>query len=165
MADYVSVGRAGRPQFDESGTAVILTDQKKVSDYESLVSGTEVLESSLHKNLLEHINAEIGLGTFKNVDGAIDWLKSTFLYVRIKQNPVFYEIDGQTSSIDQKLECLCKKDIELLSSRSLVTSTSQRELRITPFGDAMAKYYVRYDTSMYPVCNLKTKLTLECATF
>ncbi len=31
------IGRAGRPQFDDSGTAVILTERKKITKYEQLV--------------------------------------------------------------------------------------------------------------------------------
>ena len=39
------MGRAGRPQFDTDAVAVILTRQEKVSRYEKMVSGQEMLES------------------------------------------------------------------------------------------------------------------------
>ena len=139
------IGRAGRPQFDQTGTAVIMTENKKVVSYENLVSGTEVLESYLHCSLLEHINAEIGLGTIKMVSEAARWLKSTFLYVRIKKNPAYYRIDGKTLSIDQTLEALCQKDLDMLFQKDLVRHSGE-EIRISPYGDAMAKYYVRFET-------------------
>lgn len=49
------LGRAGRPQFDTSASAVILTRLEKVARYERMVSGTELLESRLHLNLAEHL--------------------------------------------------------------------------------------------------------------
>lgn len=49
------LGRAGRPQFDQSAVAIILTRLEKVAKYENLVSGEEILESKLHLNLVEHL--------------------------------------------------------------------------------------------------------------
>ncbi|KAJ1980321.1 ATP-dependent DNA helicase MER3 [Dimargaris xerosporica] len=40
------MGRAGRPQFDTSGVAVILTTQDRVIQYEQVVSGHQPIESS-----------------------------------------------------------------------------------------------------------------------
>ena len=48
------------------------------------------LLNSLHRNLIEHLNAEIVLHTISDVSIAIEWLKSTYLYIRIKQNPKHY---------------------------------------------------------------------------
>ena len=39
------LGRAGRPQFDESAIAVIMTKQSREQHYKQMVSGQEVLES------------------------------------------------------------------------------------------------------------------------
>lgn len=39
------LGRAGRPQFDNTAVAVIMTRQEKVKKYEKMVSGHEILES------------------------------------------------------------------------------------------------------------------------
>lgn len=126
---------------------MILTEEAKAAEYRQLVSGSEILESSLHLGLLEHINAEVGLGTFSNVAGAIDWLRSTFLYIRIKQNPQHYRIDGTHSNIEQTLEALCRKDIASLTEQNLMVSLSDT-LRTTAYGEAMAKYYVKFPTSM-----------------
>ncbi|KAI9847145.1 MAG: Sec63, partial [Pleopsidium flavum] len=92
------LGRAGRPQFDVSAIAVIMTRQEKVQKYERIMSGQELLESSLHLNLIDHLNAEIGLGTITDLRSAKKWLAGTFLYVRLKQNPDHYKLDGDTSS-------------------------------------------------------------------
>ena len=40
--------------------------------------------------MIEHLNAEIVLQTITDVSIALDWLKSTFLFTRIKKNPKHY---------------------------------------------------------------------------
>lgn len=45
---------------------------------------------SLHTNLVEHLNAEIVLHTISDVDMALDWIRSTFLYIRALKNPKHY---------------------------------------------------------------------------
>ncbi|KAJ2485133.1 ATP-dependent DNA helicase MER3, partial [Coemansia sp. RSA 2050] len=45
------IGRAGRPQFGPSGKAIILTEKTMVKSYQRLVSGSEILESSLGPEL------------------------------------------------------------------------------------------------------------------
>ncbi|KAG8531018.1 uncharacterized protein KY384_004375 [Bacidia gigantensis] len=142
------LGRAGRPQFDDSAVAVILTKQEKVQKYEKLISGQEVLESCLHSNLIDHLNAEIGLGTILSLQAAKRWLSGTFLYVRLEKNPGHYRIDGDVidQSVDDRVELICKRELELLHSAGLISVDVNGDLRATEFGDAMARYYVRFET-------------------
>ncbi|KAJ2728267.1 ATP-dependent DNA helicase MER3, partial [Coemansia sp. BCRC 34962] len=49
------IGRAGRPQFGPSGKAIILTEKTMVKSYQRLVSGSEILESSLGPELVRWI--------------------------------------------------------------------------------------------------------------
>lgn len=39
------LGRAGRPQFDDSAVAVIMAKSQRVPYYEKMITGQEVLES------------------------------------------------------------------------------------------------------------------------
>lgn len=39
------LGRAGRPQFDDSAVAVILTTHEKKERYENMICGKEIIES------------------------------------------------------------------------------------------------------------------------
>ena len=59
---------------------------------------------SLHKNLIEHLNAEIVLRTITSVPIALEWIKSTFLYIRIKQNPSHYGKDIPRALSKQQVE-------------------------------------------------------------
>lgn len=140
------LGRAGRPQFDDSAIAVIMTKQNKVRKYEMMVTGQEVLESTLHLNLIDHLNAEIGLGTIRDLWTARKWLASTFLYVRIKQNPAYYKLEGSRSgqSIEEQLNDICSRDISLLRNYDL--TTGEQVFRCTDYGHAMAQYYIHFDT-------------------
>lgn len=48
------------------------------------------MESHLHKHLIEHLNAEIFLGTIHDITIVIDWIRTTFLYVRACESPQNY---------------------------------------------------------------------------
>lgn len=139
------LGRAGRPQFDDSAVAVILTKKERVSHYERLVAGTESLESCLHLNLIDHLNAEIGLGNVKDVESAKKWLGGTFMFVRLRRNPTYYKLkEGATKEDeDELLSEICEKDIHLLRECKLV---EENRLHSTEFGEAMARYYIRFET-------------------
>lgn len=140
------LGRAGRPQFDDSAVAVIMTRLNRVPYYEKMISGQELLESCLHRNLIDHLNAEIGLGTITSPSAAKRWLSGTFLYVRLKDNPDHYKLedDAPGRNLDERLENICSKAIRLLHEHDLVQVTPK--LHSTEFGDAMARYYLQFDT-------------------
>lgn len=140
------LGRAGRPQFDDSAVAVILTRKQRADHYEKLVAGSEPLESRLHLNLIDHLNAEIGLGTITDVESATKWLAGTFFFVRLRRNPAHYKLreGGGRSDEEELLRQICEKDLHLLQETSLVTP--QAPLKSTELGDAMARYYVKFET-------------------
>ncbi|KAI5286790.1 Sec63 [Ascosphaera aggregata] len=140
------LGRAGRPQFDDSAIAVILTRQDKVVYYEKLVSGSEPLESCLHTNLIDHLNAEISLGAIKNIPSAIKWLRSTFFFVRLRKNPKYYNLKegADIHDEDSLLTEICERDIQQLQETKLVTTRGS--IKSTELGDIMARYYVRFTT-------------------
>ncbi|KAL1600412.1 ATP-dependent DNA helicase MER3 [Paraconiothyrium brasiliense] len=154
------LGRAGRPQFDDSAVAVIMTRQNKVRKYELMVTGQEILESTLHQGLIGHLNAEICLGTIQNLSSARQWLASTFLYVRIKQKPAYYKLEGSRSgqSIDEQLDDILTRDITLLRQHNL--TTGEDSLRCTDYGHAMAQYYIQFDT-MRVFMGLAPKATIS----
>lgn len=54
--------------------------------YTNLVSGAEEVESTLGTSFAEHLNAEISLQTINDVGQAVQWLRTTFLYIRVRQD-------------------------------------------------------------------------------
>jgi ATP-dependent DNA helicase HFM1/MER3 len=108
------MGRAGRPGFDTSGTAVIMTDKKSKPFYEHMSTGLEVVESKLLKNLVEILNTEISQNVIGSLDEAIDWMKGTFFYTRVKKNSPHY---GLLAKSEQEREgYLMKKCLESLKN-------------------------------------------------
>jgi ATP-dependent DNA helicase HFM1/MER3 len=140
------LGRAGRPQYEKSSCSAILTREDKVERYRKIVSGHDLLESTLHRNLIEHLNAEIGLGTVFDLASAKRWLASTFLYVRLQKNPGYYQLKEDIGPLNENeiLQRICDKDISLLRDANLVKDDGR--LRCTEFGDAMARYCIKFET-------------------
>lgn len=70
-----------------------------------MVGCGQPIESNLHRHLTEHLNAEIVMGTITDLDVAMQWLSSTFLYVRARKNPHHYGINVSYTEkqIDKKL--------------------------------------------------------------
>lgn len=100
----------------------------------------------MHRNLIDHLNAEIGLGTITNAPSAKKWLSGTFLYVRLRENPEHYKLDGDPTArnLDERLENICTKGIAMLETHDLISKVPK--LHCTEFGDAMARYYLQFDT-------------------
>ncbi len=138
------VGRAGRPQFDSSGVAVIMTQQSMVTHYEQMPNTQVPLESNLLGSMVEHINAEISLQTISNITDAVEWIKSTFLYVRMKRNPSHYGAAKSTNPtiLENKLKELCLTEIDRLTSHGLVESDELAMLKPTTLGKLLAKYCI-----------------------
>ena len=64
-------GRAGRPQFDKEGEAIILTPMKQMDDYVRMLQNKQTIESHLDKGLVNCINAEIAAGTISTVSEGV----------------------------------------------------------------------------------------------
>ncbi|RLN92340.1 hypothetical protein BBJ28_00004981 [Nothophytophthora sp. Chile5] len=91
MLDVMQIfGRAGRPQYDTSGDAVLVTTQDQLPHYLRLLTTGIPMESALIKALPDHLNAEIVSGTVSNLEEACEWLSYTYLYVRMRKNPLAY---------------------------------------------------------------------------
>ncbi|XP_008294380.1 probable ATP-dependent DNA helicase HFM1 [Stegastes partitus] len=142
------IGRAGRPQFDTSATAVIMTKIQTRNKYMQLMSGMEIIESSLHAHLVEHLNAEIVLQTISDVNMALDWIRSTFLYIRALKNPTHYgfSADLDRYGIEGKLQELCLKNLNSLFSIGVIDMDEDINIKPTEAGRLMARYCVAFDT-------------------
>ncbi|XP_054021392.1 probable ATP-dependent DNA helicase HFM1 [Dryobates pubescens] len=142
------IGRAGRPQFDTTATAVIMTRSSTRERYIQMLNGADVIESSLHRHLVEHLNAEIVLHTVTDVTVALEWIRSTFLYIRALKNPSHYGFSSglDKMGIEAKLQELCLKNLNDLSSFDLIRMDEANNFKPTETGRLMAWYYIAFDT-------------------
>lgn len=143
------IGRAGRPQFEKNGCAVILTESKMKESYEKLLQGTEELESVLHLELIEHLAAEIYLGTIFSIQTAVSWLTKTYFYVRYRKNPsAYYKIyTAMKDNLDHDSQLT--HFLQLLLNRLLefeVIAQRNDKLLCAPYGNAMVRHYVSFDS-------------------
>ena len=139
------IGRAGRPQFDDQGVAVIMTRNEKVDKYHNFLNGMELIESCLNKNLLEHMSSEICLGTIRDSQSALEWLKSSFLYIRVQKNPEYYGY-RKDDNLEKKFTELCDESIEKLKQMQLIQENNHG-LVSTVYGEASARYHVKIETT------------------
>lgn len=79
-------GRAGRPQYDTSGHAILITPSKILSKYTSTLVSANPIDSKLMNCLEDFLNAEISLGSVTSTDDAMKWIRYTFWYQRITSN-------------------------------------------------------------------------------
>ncbi|XP_013041976.2 probable ATP-dependent DNA helicase HFM1 isoform X1 [Anser cygnoides] len=142
------IGRAGRPQFDTTATAVIMTRWSTREKYIQMLNGADIIESSLHRHLVEHLNAEIVLHTVTDVTVALEWMRSTFLYIRALKNPTHYGFSSglDKTGIEAKLQELCLKNLNDLSSFNLVRMDKENNFKPTETGRLMAWYYIAFET-------------------
>ncbi|VUZ50971.1 unnamed protein product, partial [Hymenolepis diminuta] len=159
-------GRAGRPQFDRFGLAIIITTQDKLDHYIRLITNQVAIESQLLENLNDHLNAEIALGTVTNVSEAVIWLSYTFLFVRIMKSPLRYGITPSTLMNDPDLTIFLTKVVEdaaraLDDAEMIRFEPSTGLMSSTDRGRTAALYYISYETAAMVKERLKPLMLLQ----
>lgn len=144
-------GRAGRPQYDDSGEGIIITTQKELQFYLSLLNEQLPIESQYLSRLADSLNAEIVLGTVSNVKEAVNWLGYTYLYIRMLRKPQLYGIAPDSLESDPLLE---QRRIDLVHSAALILDRhglvkydrKTGVLSATELGRVASHYYLSYQT-------------------
>ncbi|KAL9968716.1 hypothetical protein ACROYT_G020835 [Oculina patagonica] len=144
-------GRAGRPQFDKQGEGIIITSHDKLSHYLALLTRQSPIESQFISSLTDSLNAEIALGTVTNVDEAVEWLSYTYLYIRMRANPLAYGIPYGTKEDDPLLQ-EHRRELIVNAARHLdkakMVRFDQRTgyLNSTDLGRTASHFYIKYAT-------------------
>ncbi|PIL24262.1 hypothetical protein GSI_14015 [Ganoderma sinense ZZ0214-1] len=156
------IGRAGRPQFDKEGVAIIMCEQELEAKYKALAQGQTVLESSLHLGLPDHLNSEVALGTITDTETAKEWLRRSFLYRRLQKNPAHYDFKQEGNKTwQEKMDELVMESITTLTQADLVVLDAEdTSLSSTDYGDIMSKFYIRQGT-MVQIMKLSDKATIR----
>lgn len=148
------MGRAGRPQYDNKGVVVIMTEREKVEKFQRNFAMKEELESHFGKKIAEHLNAEVALGSVSTLQNAIDYVKSTFFYIRLRKNPELYRKNiGNCYKIDEKLDLdeyiaeICRKLLSEMQEYDLLYfETKSNFIKSLDLGVEMSRYYVEFLT-------------------
>ena len=158
------LGRAGRPQFDTSGIARILTQDAKKDFYKHFLHTGFPVESSLHNVLDNHLGAEASAGTILTKQDALDYLTWTFFFRRLHKNPSYYgleissedhnTIEAQRLANDYMVS-LVDRSLEALADSRCITLHSNGDVDSTPFGKIMSYYYLSHRTIRHLIQHAK----------
>ncbi|KAF2761199.1 Sec63-domain-containing protein [Pseudovirgaria hyperparasitica] len=154
-------GRAGRPQFQDTGIGFICTTHDKLHHYLSTVTQQLPIESSFSKRMVDNLNAEISLGTVTSVAEAVQWIGYSYLFVRMRRNPHLYGIDWAEIRDDPRLVQRRRKLVidaarVLQQSQMIIFNETTEELRAKDVGRIASQYYVQqssieiFNTMMKP---------------
>jgi replicative superfamily II helicase len=130
-------GRAGRPGYDTSGTAVIMCDNQSKKRIEQLSNGLGPAESQLESKLVEVVNSEISQSVIFSTQSALDWIKDTLYFIRVKRN-----FKGNSDQIDRFLLDKLEGSIRKLKDMGFVGENAKYELHPLPASLVMAKNLV-----------------------
>ncbi|MEF8792029.1 MAG: DEAD/DEAH box helicase, partial [Haloarculaceae archaeon] len=134
------LGRAGRPGYDDAGYAYVVTDGAEAGKYRRLLEDGKEIESRLAGELDAHLNAEVALGTIRDLDDVMDWLETTFYYVRARAAPEEYR------STDRLRERV-RDTLQGLVEDGFVETEEELGLEPTALGRLASKFYMRLDTA------------------
>eukprot|EP00903_Cladosiphon_okamuranus_P018895 g17378.t1 len=144
------MGRAGRPGFDSSGVAVVMTSQSNKRALERLSTGQEAVESSLQARLLEALNSEVCQGeTIHDIGEAIEWLRSTFYFIRCQKNPSFYGLPSGLTEGDLHghLQQTCLNGLKQLRNAGVIAmDLDEFSVQPTPHGVLFSRFMVRLES-------------------
>ncbi|KAI1885583.1 hypothetical protein AGOR_G00205300 [Albula goreensis] len=143
-------GRAGRPQFDKYGEGTIITTHDKLSHYLTLLTQQNPIESQFLESLADNLNAEVALGTVTNVEEAVKWLSYTYLYVRMRANPLAYGINHKAyqASDGPRPESwlVVESGRKLDKARMIRFEERTGYFSSTDLGRTASHFYIRYNT-------------------
>ncbi|PON68968.1 Activating signal cointegrator 1 complex subunit [Parasponia andersonii] len=152
MLDVMQIfGRAGRPQFDKSGEGIIITSHDKLAYYLRLLTCQLPIESQFISSLKDNLNAEVALGTVTNVKEACAWLGYTYLFIRMRQNPLAYGIGWDEVIADPTLS-LKQRALVTDAARSLDKAKMMRfdeksgNFYCTELGRIASHFYIQYSS-------------------
>eukprot|EP00882_Tetradesmus_deserticola_P026910 GHRQ01029731.1.p1 GENE.GHRQ01029731.1~~GHRQ01029731.1.p1 ORF type:complete len:372 (+),score=180.37 GHRQ01029731.1:361-1476(+) len=152
------MGRAGRPQYDTKGVAVVMVHEPKKAFYKRFLYEPFPVESSLQDQLADHLNAEVVAGTITTRQDALDYLTWTYFYRRLLQNPAYYDLeDASPEGVSAYLSSLVEAALADLAEAGCVTVDELDDADAagngggavlpTPLGRVASFYYLRHSTA------------------
>uniref|UniRef100_A0A8C6SMC7 Activating signal cointegrator 1 complex subunit 3 n=1 Tax=Neogobius melanostomus TaxID=47308 RepID=A0A8C6SMC7_9GOBI len=157
------MGRAGRPQFDDQGKAVILVHDIKKDFYKKFLYEPFPVESSLLSVLSDHLNAEIAAGTISSKQDAMDYITWTYFFRRLVMNPSYYSLeDISHESINKYLSTLVERSLrDLECSYCIEIQEDDRTIEPMTHGRISSYYYLKHQTIRMFKERLRAELPIE----
>ncbi|KAJ0048161.1 hypothetical protein Pint_16233 [Pistacia integerrima] len=155
------MGRAGRPQYDQHGKAVILVHEPKKSFYKKFLYEPFPVESSLRDQLHNHFNAEIVSGTICHKEDAVHYLTWTYLFRRLSVNPAYYGLENtEAAGVSSYLSRLVQNTFEDLEDSGCI-KMNEDSVEPIMLGSIASQYYLSYMTVSMFGSNIGPDTSLE----
>ncbi|QRV13375.1 DEAD/DEAH box helicase [Haloterrigena salifodinae] len=134
------LGRAGRPGYDDVGYGWVVCDGSDADKYRRLLRDGKEIESRLAESLETHLNAEIAMETITDLEEVMDWLETTFYYVRGQSKPEAYDFPNLRERVRNCLEDLVGRGFVKMDADDLSIEPTAR-------GKLASEYYLRLETA------------------
>ena len=157
------IGRAGRPQYDNEAIACLFVKQDKKNFYKKFLYEPFPLESSLHKMLYDHINAEISSGMLTDKKQCVDYIKWTYFFKRLVKNPTYYGLSDakDPKKLNEFINKLIEQVLKELHDSGCIKFLDNEGLESTYLGNYTSFYYMSYKTAKFFNDTLKANLSIE----
>lgn len=156
------IGRAGRPQYDDCAVACLFVSQDKKNFYKKFLYEPFPLESTLHKMLHDHLNAEIAAGTLLSKQSCIEYITWTYFFRRLLKNPSYYGLKSIDAGIlNEFLNKIVDTVLNDLAESKCITLHSDESISSTLLGYLSSFYYTSYKTAYGFEMTLKPKLEIN----
>mmetsp|Transcript_23731 Transcript_23731/g.27856 ORF Transcript_23731/g.27856 Transcript_23731/m.27856 type:complete len:1455 (+) Transcript_23731:55-4419(+) len=144
-------GRAGRPQFDQSGEATMITSHEALPRYLRMLGHQAPIESNFGSALCDHLNAEVSSGTVTSINEAVTWLSYTYFYVRMLKNPLAYGLKYDIRDTDPELHVARFDKVtaaakQLDELRMIRFDPRSGNLAATDTGRTASHFYIQHST-------------------
>jgi activating signal cointegrator complex subunit 3 len=139
-------GRAGRPQFDSYGEAILITKIERLNYFMGMMTLKTGVRSQFDGIILEALNAEIALGNITTLSEAYDYLKRTFYYVRVKKQPRLLGAENSQQA-EEKIHNLIEEKLDYLNELKFIRYDRHNLiLESTELGVICSHFYVNCAT-------------------
>lgn len=135
-----------------------MTRNDKKEKYQSILNSKQTIESSMHLTLTEQLTSEIVLKSITTIKSAIEWIQSTFLFIRITRNPSYYGSDIDADDFEGAIPYVsnwCEKAIDRLNSVGLIAKKENDSFEATH----LARILIRHSVSLNVFSKLLKILT------
>eukprot|EP00977_Amphora_coffeiformis_P002966 scaffold568_cov160-Amphora_coffeaeformis.AAC.23 len=142
------IGRAGRPGYDTSGTAVIMTENRSKAKFSQMAAtGLPPAKSQILATFEEIINAEISQKVITDMSSALNWIKGTLYYAQLKRDPAAHSVRiVSTFSIDTHLHGLIRECFRNLQHIGVLAIREGSTIKPFDGNRIMSQHLVDYAT-------------------
>jgi hypothetical protein len=126
--------------------------------FQEISSRSETVESCLQSSIAEYLNTEVANEAITDLSTALDWVKSTFLYIRASRNPSHYGIPIEAAKSKESFDAwlidnLIWPNIKLLLDGGMISRSSNKHdtFSASQSGIIMSENYIKLGT-MSAIC-------------